>query len=77
MFFPDAFLMHLILQLSEINNLSFGYFFSNLVEFIHLRSRNQLLSDTMSNFLYPISEGKETYRLRDLEVRFDVPIPRE
>ena len=61
----------------EINNLSFGYFFSNLVEFIHLRSRNQLLSDTMSNFLYPISEGKETYRLRDLEVRFDVPIPRE
>ena len=58
----------------KIENLSFGYFFSNLVEFIHLRSINQRLSNTMSHFLYPISEGKETYRLRNLEVRFDVPI---
>ena len=59
----------------KIDNLSFGYFFSNLIEFIELRRRNQLLSDSMSNFLYPISEGKETHRLSNLEVRFDVPIP--
>ena len=61
----------------KIENLSFGYFLSNLVEFIHLKSRKQRLSNTMSNFLYPIPEGKETCRLGSLEVRFDVPIPRE
>lgn len=54
----------------KIENLSFGYFLSNLVEFIHLKSRGQRVSATMSNFLYPISEGKETCRLSNLEVRF-------
>ncbi len=59
----------------EIDKLAFGYFFSNLIEFSHLRSGHPPISNTLSSFLYPISEGKETYRLRNLEVRFDVPIP--
>jgi hypothetical protein len=61
----------------KLRNLSFGYFISNLIETIHIKSRNQLLSDNLNNFLYPVNQGKETRRLRHLELKLSVPITQE
>ncbi|MDQ0201076.1 DUF6602 domain-containing protein [Neobacillus ginsengisoli] len=60
----------------KLRNLSFGYFISNLIETIHIKSRNQPLSDNLSDFLYPVNEGKETRRLKHLEMKLRVPISR-
>lgn len=53
----------------KLTNLSFGYFISNLIETIHIKSRKQLLSEKYSEFLYPIFEGKESFRLSNLEIK--------
>ena len=58
----------------QLPRLSFGYFISNLIEFIYRKNRIGDLESNLANFLYPIEEGKETKRLRELEVIVDVPI---
>ncbi|WP_391116848.1 DUF6602 domain-containing protein [Psychrobacillus sp. L3] len=58
----------------KLNNLSFGYFISNLIETIYSESMDRDIESNLTNFLYPIEEGKETRRLRNLEVKVDVPI---
>lgn len=56
----------------ELYNLSFGYFISNLIEAIHIQSRNQSISNNMRDFLYPIENGKESKRLHRLELKLDM-----
>jgi hypothetical protein len=53
----------------SINGLSYGYFISNLVDFINKKSNGFALSEEFQNFLYPIQEGKETHRLKQLEIK--------
>ncbi|QLK09339.1 hypothetical protein BMG_6111 (plasmid) [Priestia megaterium] len=53
----------------KLSNLSFGYFISNLIEFIHLNSRGSVISEEFENFLYPIEEGKESRRLQNFEMK--------
>lgn len=53
----------------KLTDISFGYFISNLIEFIHLNSSGLVLSEEFQNFLYPIEDGKESYRLRSLEIK--------
>lgn len=55
----------------KMKQLSFGYFVSNLVEHIHLKIMNKSLSKDLEDFLYPVEEGKESHRLRGLEIKFD------
>lgn len=59
----------------KIEKLSFGYFISNLIETIYRKSRMDDLDSGLRDFLYPIEQGKETMRLRNLEVKFNVSIP--
>lgn len=53
----------------KLTDISFGYFISNLIEFIHLNSSGLVLSEEFQNFLYPIEDGKESCRLRGLEIK--------
>ncbi|MGN7894246.1 DUF6602 domain-containing protein [Bacillus sp. 22475] len=53
----------------KLTNLSFGYFISNLIEFIHLNSSSLDLSEEFQDFLYPIENGKESCRLSGLEIK--------
>ena len=53
----------------SIEHLSFGYFISNLIELANLETRNVSLNEELEEFLYPIREGKETKRLRNLEIK--------
>lgn len=55
----------------KLRDLSFGYFISNLIETIHLKSRKQLFSEKFNEFLFPIIEGKESVRLSNLELKLD------
>ena len=59
----------------ELEKLSFGFFISNLMEYIHVRSRGESISETLSDFLYPTR--KESMRNRNLEVKLNVPFPIE
>jgi len=53
----------------KISNLSFGYFISNLVEDIYVGETDSVLSQSFRDFLYPIEDTKEAYRLADLEIQ--------
>lgn len=53
----------------HLHNLSYGYFISNLIETVQVKLSNQLISSDLTNFLYPIENGKETKRLRNLELK--------
>lgn len=53
----------------SIQHLSFGYFISNLIELVNIRTRHISLNEELEDFLYPITEGKETKRLRNLEIK--------
>ena len=57
------------LSFYKLHNLSFGYFISNLIEMIHVKSRGLVISEDLQNFLYPIEDGKESKRLRNLELK--------
>jgi hypothetical protein len=57
----------------KLNDLAYGYFISNLVYFIHKSSGTWKLSNDFENFLFPIENGKENYRLNHLEI----PLPRK
>ncbi|MBY6053432.1 DUF6602 domain-containing protein [Cytobacillus firmus] len=52
-----------------LQNLSYGYFISNLIETVQIKLSNQLISSDLTDFLYPIENGKETKRLRNLELK--------
>lgn len=54
----------------DLKNLSFGFFISNLIEFIHCTSNGFDISDSLRNFLYPTQ--KEISRIEDLEVKLQV-----
>ena len=56
----------------KLRNLSFGYFISNLIDTIYSKGRVGNMESNLREFLYPIEEGKETMRLRDLEVKVGV-----
>ena len=58
----------------KLENLSFGYFVSNLVEHIHCKIMKKSLSEDLANFLYPIEKGKESYVLKEVEIKFNEPI---
>ncbi len=51
----------------NLRELSFGFFVSNLIEFIHSTSNGLDISDSLRNFLYPTQ--KEILRMDDLEVK--------
>ncbi|NHC43627.1 hypothetical protein G6549_27710 [Bacillus sp. MM2020_1] len=53
----------------QLEELSIGYFVSNLIEYIHIKSGGLKMSDEMENFLYPIEHGKESKRLNNLEIK--------
>ncbi|MCJ7987931.1 hypothetical protein MUB16_35350 [Priestia sp. OVL9] len=53
----------------KLHKLSFGYFISNLIEFIHVNSRGCIISKDLQYFLYPIEDGKESKRLKNLELK--------
>lgn len=58
----------------KLENLSFGYFVSNLVEHINCKIMKKSLSEDLENFLYPIEKGKESYILKELEIKLKEPI---
>lgn len=53
----------------EIEELSFGYFISNLIYYIYKKSDFKDLTDSLNDYLFPISEGKESKRLSNWEVK--------
>lgn len=58
----------------QIEKLSYGYFISNLIEIVNKEIRNISLHEELEEFLYPITEGKETKRLKNLEIKI-LPVP--
>lgn len=54
----------------NIKDLSYGYFISNLLQYIYGGIDIFHFNDELQNFLYPIREGKEAFRMENLEVRF-------
>lgn len=54
-------------SLYEIENLSFGYFISNLIEKVLELNKNKI-SEELKKFLYPIPEAKEAYKKKDIYI---------
>lgn len=54
----------------KIEDLSFGYFISNLIESINSQTNTRELGDTFKGSLYPIENTKEAYRLERFEIKF-------
>lgn len=52
----------------KINDLSFGYFISNLIEDIFIANTDSELPDTLKRMFYPIENTKEAHRIFDLEI---------
>lgn len=55
----------------EIKELSFGYFISNLLEIVYQKTGNGSISEHYRELLYPIPQGKEPNRLKNLEVKLN------
>jgi hypothetical protein len=51
------------------NGLAFGYFISNLLEVVYRKLAPHVLNDQYFEFLYPIENTKETYRLPECEIK--------
>ncbi len=56
----------------HIENLSIGYFISNLIEEAFTQTHTSQINNIIRESIYPISEGKETYRLRDYDIKFEL-----
>lgn len=54
----------------NIQNLSFGYFISNLVEDV-MHMQGKKVSKDLQKFLYPLEESKEVHRMIPCEITFD------
>lgn len=48
-------------RIYALDNLSFGYFISNLVEDVFVLTQNKRISDVLSNMFYPIEGTKEAH----------------
>lgn len=55
-------------RIYKIENLSFGYFISNLIEDIYNQCQVARLPDALLRVMYPIEETKEAYKKFDIEV---------
>lgn len=55
----------------EKSGLAYGYFLSNLLEFIYRQVSSDVLSKQYFEFLYPIEGTKELYRIQQYEVKLD------
>ncbi|WP_147803332.1 DUF6602 domain-containing protein [Alkalicoccus halolimnae] len=51
--------------------LAYGYFVSNLLESIYSQVAPHVLNDQYFEFLYPLENTKESYRLDDCEIKID------
>lgn len=51
------------------NGLAFGYFISNLLEIVYSNLAPHVLNDQYFEFLYPIENTKETYRIPECEIK--------
>jgi hypothetical protein len=49
--------------------LAFGYFISNLLEYIYRQVAPQVLSNQYFEFLYPLENTKEMYRFSDCDIK--------
>jgi hypothetical protein len=56
----------------KIDDLSFGYFVSNLIELIYTQTNNRKISRIMRSSLFPIENTKEAHRLERLELRIPI-----
>lgn len=52
----------------KIDDLSFGYFISNLVEDIYIKTNKRGIPKTLEKMFYPIENTKEAHRIRDFDV---------
>lgn len=52
----------------DIEDLSFGYFISNLVESIYISLHGQQIPETLGNMFYPIQETKEEHRTYTIDI---------
>ena len=52
----------------RINNLSSGYFISNLVEDVYISTHGRGIPETLENMFYPIENTKEAYRAKTIEI---------
>lgn len=59
-------------SLYRIQDLSFGYFISNLIEIIYKQTNNRGISGVMESSLYPIEDTKEAHRLERYELQFPI-----
>lgn len=57
----------------ENPGLAFGYFISNLLEYIYRQVAPQVLNNQYFEFLYPLENTKEAYRYRGCDVKQDIP----
>ncbi len=55
-------------RIYRIENLSFGYFISNLIEDIYNQCQGARLPDALLRVMYPIEETKEAHKKFDIEV---------
>ncbi len=56
-------------QNNEKPGLAFGYFISNLLEYIYRQMLPQILSKQYFEFLYPIEKTKEAYCFKDCKIK--------
>lgn len=49
-------------KIYKINELSFGYFISNLIEDVYIQTQQKSLTDELNRIFYPIEGTKEAYR---------------
>lgn len=56
-------------QYNGEEGLSFGYFISNLLEYVYRQIDPQVLSDQYFEFLYPIEWTKEMHRLEGFDIK--------
>ena len=52
----------------EINDLSFGYFISNLVEDVYIATVGTNLPGTLTSMFYPIENTKEAHKLTEVSM---------
>lgn len=52
----------------QIKDLAFGYFISNLVEYIYISLHGQQIPETLRDMFYPIEKTKEAYRISTIDI---------
>lgn len=64
-------LVIVFIKMTQRNSgLAFAYFFSNLLEDVYIANNNFKygIPTELSNLLYPIAEGKEITKIRDIDI---------